>query len=90
VDSLPDGSETVFSFWNGMDLQTQVHILELCTRCKTLESLVVFRDQDWRRPADILQQIQEFGDFSWTLHRTVKTSMQGSGERKTAWVFIRD
>ena len=90
VDSLPVGTETVFSFWNGMGLQTQIHILELCSSCKTLESLVVFRDQDWRRPADILQQIEEFGDVSWTLHRSIKTCMQGSGEQKTAWVFIRD
>jgi hypothetical protein len=54
-----------------------------------LDSLVVFRDQNWCRHSDILQQLEEFGDFSWTLHRTVKTSMQGSGERKTAWVFFR-
>jgi hypothetical protein len=55
-----------------------------------LDSLIVFRDRNWRRPADILEQLEEFGDFSWTLHRTVKTSMQGSGERKTVWVFFRD
>jgi hypothetical protein len=55
-----------------------------------LDSLVVFRDQDWTRPTDILQQLEEFGDFSWTHRDTIKTCMQGSGERKTAWVFFRD
>jgi hypothetical protein len=73
-----------------MHLQTQVHILELCSCCESLDSLIVFRDRNWRRPAHILEQLEEFGDFSWTLHRTVKTSMQGSGERKTVWVFFRD
>jgi hypothetical protein len=90
VNALPDGTEAVFTFWNGMGLQTQIHILEICSSCKSLDSLVVFRDQDWRRPADILEQLEEFGDFSWTLHRTIKASMQGSGERKTAWIFFRD
>ena len=47
--SLPEGKEVIFTFWNGMELQTQIHILELGS-----DSLVVFRDQDWRRPADIL------------------------------------
>ena len=73
-----------------MELQTQIHILKLCSSSKSLDSLVVFRDQDWRRPADILEQLEEFGDSSWSLHRTIKTSMRGSGERKTAWVFFRD
>jgi hypothetical protein len=90
VDSLPEGTEAVFTFWNGMDLQTQIHILEICSSCESLQSFVVFRDQDWRRHSDIVEQLEEFGFFSWTLHRTIKTSMQGSGERKTAWVFFRD
>ena len=86
---MSEGTEVVFTFWNGMDLQTQIHILEICSSCESLESLVVFRDQNWCRHSDILQQLEEFGDFSWTLNRTVKTSMQGSRERKTAWVFFR-
>ena len=90
VNSLPEGTEVIFTFWNGMELQTQIHILELCSSSKSLDSLVVFRDQDWRRPADILEQLEEFGDSSWSLHRTIKTSMHGSGERKTAWVFFCD
>jgi hypothetical protein len=90
VHSLPEGAEVIFTFWNGMELQTQIHILELCSSCKSLDSLVVFRDQDWLRPADILEQLEEFGDSAWRLHRTIKTSMQGSGEGKTAWVFVRD
>ena len=92
MHSLPEGTEAIFTFWNGMELQTQIHILELCSSSKSLDSLVVFRDQDWRRPADILEQLEEFGDSSWSLHRTltIKTSMRGSGERKTARVFFRD
>jgi hypothetical protein len=90
VISLPEGTEAVFTFWNGMELQTQIRILELCSSCKSLDSLIVFRDKDWRRPEDILEQLNEFGDFVWRLHRTIKTSMQGSRERKTAWVLFRD
>ena len=68
MDSLPEGTEAVFTFWNGMGLWTQIHVLEICSSCKSLDRLVVFRDQDWRRPSDILKQLQEFGDFSWTPH----------------------
>jgi len=73
-----------------MDFRTQIHILELCSSCKSLDSLVVFRDHKWRRSSDILDQFEKFGDFSWTLHRQIKAFMQGSGEQKTAWVFFRD
>jgi hypothetical protein len=44
-----------------MHLQTQVHILELCFCCESLDSLIVFRDRNWRRPADILEQLEELG-----------------------------
>ena len=90
MNSLPDGTEAVYTFWNGMHIQTQVHILELCSCCESLDSLIVFRDRNWRRPADILEQLEEFGDFLLTLHRMINTSMQGSGEKKTVWVFFRD
>jgi hypothetical protein len=73
-----------------MGLRTQIQILGLCTSCKSLDSLVVFRDHDWARPTDILEKLEEFGDFSWTHRDTIQTSMQGSRERKTAWVFFRD
>jgi hypothetical protein len=55
-----------------------------------LDSLVVFRDQKWCNPLYILEQLEDFGDISWTLHRQIKASMQGSSEQKTAWVFFRD
>jgi hypothetical protein len=90
VDFLQEGANVAFAFWNGMDLPTQIQVLGLCVNCKSLDSLVVFRDQDWTRPTDVLQQLEEFGDFSWTHRDTIKTCMQGSGERKTAWVFFRD
>ncbi len=89
VTLLPDGTEVVYTFWNVMHLQTQVHILELCSCCESLDSLIVFRDQNWRRPADIFKHLEELGDFLWTLHRR-SYSMQGSCERKTVWVFFRD
>jgi len=90
VKSLPEETEAAFTFWNGMDFRTQIHILELFSSCQSLETFVVFRDQKWGRPSHILEQLEDFGDISWTLHRQIKTSMQGSGEQKTAWVFFRD
>ena len=75
---------------NLISANSAVHILDLCANCETVDSLVVFRDRKWRRPADILEKLKEFGDFNWTLNRTIKTSMQGSGEGKTAWLFFRE
>ena len=90
VKALPHGTEAVFSFWIGMHFESQVHVLYLCAKCVSVDSLVVFHDRKWRTPDDILKQLQEFGDFRWSYSRTIKTSMQGSGERKTAWLFYRD
>ena len=89
LTALPFGTEAVFTFWNGMTHQTQLHILLLCAGCKLIDSLVVFLDRMWRRPADILSQLEIFGDVEWEHQTTIKTSMQGSGERKTAWLFVR-
>ena len=63
MDSLPEETKVVFTFWNGMELQTQIYMLEICSSCKSLDSLVFFRHQDWRRPADILDQLEEFRSF---------------------------
>jgi len=71
-----------------MHFDSQVHVLYLCAKCVSVDSLVVFHDRNWRTPDDILKRLQEFGDFAFS--RTIKTFMQGSGERKTAWLFYRD
>jgi hypothetical protein len=73
-----------------MHFESQVHVLYLCAKCVSVDSLVVFHDRKWKTPDDILKQLQEFGDFGWSYSRTIKTSMQGSGERKTAWLFAAE
>jgi len=73
-----------------MHFDSQVHVLYLCAKCVSVDRLVVFHDRKWKTPKDILKQLQEFGDFGWTYSQTIQTSMQGSGERKTAWLFYRD
>jgi hypothetical protein len=90
VDVLPVGTDIVYTFWVGMHFLTQVHILNLCANCKSVQILIVFRDRKWRRPDDILKRLAAFGDGKWTLYRTIITSMHGSCEIKTAWLFNRD
>ena len=62
--------------------------LHILFKCVSVDSLVVFHDRNRRTPDDTLKRLQEFGDFAFS--RTIKTFMQGSGERKTAWLFYRD
>jgi hypothetical protein len=40
--SLPEETEAAFTFWNGIDFLTQVHILELCSSCHSLIALSFF------------------------------------------------
>jgi hypothetical protein len=47
---IPNLTNCVYSFWVGMPLWTQNHILELCAGCPTVDTLAVFKDQKWRTP----------------------------------------
>jgi hypothetical protein len=90
VKALPDETSFVFSFWNGMQFQTQVRVIFLCAECQTVNKLVVFRDRNWQRPSDVIRKLSEFGSSEWSLSKTIKAYMQGSREQKTAWIFYRD
>jgi hypothetical protein len=50
LTELPDGTEIVYSFWNGMPHLTQVQILKLSASCRTVSKLAVFRDDKWSSP----------------------------------------
>ena len=41
---IPNSPNCVFSFWNGMHYDTQVHIIELCVSSRTVNTFTVFRD----------------------------------------------
>ena len=90
VDSLPKGTNIVYSFWVGMPYFAQVHILDLCACCDSVDVLVVFRDGKWRVPDHILEFLEESGYRKWLHHRTFASSMSGSIEKKIAWMFIRE
>jgi len=50
---IPNSPSCVFSFWNGMHYETQVHIIELCVCCPTVKTFAVFRDkvrEKWAHP----------------------------------------
>jgi hypothetical protein len=50
IDDLPDDTEIVYSFWNGMPPKTQIRVLELSSSCRSVRKLAVFRDDNWSKP----------------------------------------
>jgi hypothetical protein len=50
IDVLPDDTDIVYSFWNGMPPETQTRVLELSSSCKSVRKLAVFRDDNWSKP----------------------------------------
>jgi hypothetical protein len=46
LTELPDGTETVYSFWNGMPHPIQVQIFKLLASCRTVSKLAVFRNDE--------------------------------------------
>jgi hypothetical protein len=52
IRELPINSSCAYSFWVGMPLPTQEHILSLCARSPSIDSVAVFRDRKWRKPED--------------------------------------
>ena len=52
VREIPSSASCVYSFWVGMPLPTQEHILALCARSPSVDSVAVFRDRKWRKPEE--------------------------------------
>lgn len=53
--AIQEQTTCVFSFWNGMPYDTQVHVLRLCVTCPTVRTFAVFRDlvrMKWEKPGD--------------------------------------
>lgn len=57
LQELPPDASCAYSFWVGMPLPTQEHILALCARSPSIDSIAVFRDRKWRKPEDGLSPI---------------------------------
>uniref|UniRef100_A0A7S0LXB4 Uncharacterized protein n=1 Tax=Cryptomonas curvata TaxID=233186 RepID=A0A7S0LXB4_9CRYP len=90
---IPNVPDCVFCFWVGMPFSTQIHILELCARCPTIDSIAVYRDGKWSEPEEVLATLEGFCRRScsrkWVLVEKISTSMFVSGEKHEAWVFRR-
>ena len=50
IPSCPSSQLCVYSFWVGMPLPTQEHILHLCASSQSISALAIFRDRKWRHP----------------------------------------
>ena len=40
----------MYAFWNGMDPSTQNHVLEICARTSSVDSIAVFCNTNWTSP----------------------------------------
>jgi len=50
IPSCPSLKSCAYSFWVGMPLETQEHILLLCASSQSISALAVFQDRKWRHP----------------------------------------
>jgi hypothetical protein len=81
----------VFAFWTGMSAQTRTAIISLARGCPTCETLALTNAKDEtvdRLLAELNHKVSKAGQ-PWSLSGSFHVSMTGSGEEKTAWIFIR-
>ena len=57
LETLECNPYCIFSFWVGMPLNTQQHILYLCNSCTSVKEIAVFRDRKWTKPQQGLENI---------------------------------
>lgn len=86
---LPKRAQCVFSFWVGMPKSTQLHILKLCRTSADVQSVALFLDYKWRKPAAVLQGLNDETLVPFRHTDTSTVAMRGSGEKKTMWIFSR-
>ena len=83
----------VFSFWVGFHPETQKKILRLCAENENVVSIAVFRDRKWTIFQNVLDVLNKFAPAksTWThdVSETVKTTMMGSRQEHTCWVFYK-
>jgi hypothetical protein len=75
LTGLPEQTEIVYSFWNGMPYLTQVHILELSASCRTVRKLVVFRDDKWNKANEGYFHVDILNSSHFSLVTPALTSM---------------
>jgi hypothetical protein len=50
LNELNGSPSCAFSFWVGLPLPVQEHILWLCTETRSIRSIAVFKDRKWGHP----------------------------------------
>ena len=56
---LRSDTAVVYSFWVGMLLATQQHILELAAQCASVRAIAVFRDDKWTSSSAVLAALSD-------------------------------
>jgi len=59
LELLSGDPHIVFSFWVGMKLATQEHILKLAGECPSVRAVAVFRDAKWTSSSDVLDALSD-------------------------------
>ena len=49
---IPQNPQAVYAFWVGFSFSTQYHILELCSKTPSIDTIAVFRDYKWTQPQE--------------------------------------
>lgn len=83
----------VYTFWKGMEYDTQEHILKLCGENQNIESILVFyNSRTWTRPDQVEVVLENFSNGSkWDLASTHKVKQFASRPptSHTCWIFRR-
>jgi len=93
LELLPWGSRSVYSFWVGMPLQTQERILDLATRCPTVQAVAVYRDSKWTSSSDVLAALSDascnvsFEPTPLVIHSPVTARSAWVQESPGMWTF---
>jgi hypothetical protein len=59
LELLPGNTHIVYTFWVGMPLPTQEHILKLAAECPSVQAVAVFRDGKWTSSSDVLDALSD-------------------------------
>jgi hypothetical protein len=50
MKGIPQSPDAVYAFWVGFPYATQCHILKLCAKTPSVDTIAVFQDYKWTKP----------------------------------------
>lgn len=78
---------SVYSFWNGMPPETQMHVLRIAATAPNLHALSVSRDRNWTTPEQVVEAFSSFGGGRRIALVAETPFTTVGGARRTMWVF---